>query len=67
MKISKAFPSKYLKTSDLPEGQDVRVVIDDVRLELMEQTGEEKPVVYFRGKDAGLVLNVTNANAIAAV
>lgn len=65
MKISAAFPSKYLKASDLPDGRDVRVVIEDVRMELMEQTGDEKPVCYFQGKDRGLVLNVTNASTIS--
>lgn len=67
MKISTAFPGKYLKAGDLPDGQDVRVVIDDVRMELMEQQNEEKPVCYFLGKDRGLVLNVTNANSISSV
>ena len=67
MRISNAFPSKYLMASDLPDGRDVRVVIDDVRMELMEQQNEEKPVCYFQGKDRGLVLNVTNANTISAV
>jgi hypothetical protein len=32
----------------------------------METIGEdERPVLYFRGKDKGLVLNKTNANTIA--
>ena len=67
MKISSAFPSKYLRACDLPDDPDVRLVIDDVRMELMEQQHEEKPVCYFQGKDRGLVLNVTNANIISAV
>ncbi len=66
MRISSAFPSKYLKATDLPDGRDVRVTIDDVRMELMEQQNEEKPVCFFVGKDRGLVLNRTNADTIAA-
>lgn len=67
MKISDAFPSKFLKAADLPDGRDVRVQIDDVRLETLEQAGEDKPVCYFIGKQKGLVLNATNAAAISAV
>ena len=65
MKISSAFPSKYLKAADLPEGRDVFVKIDDVQMEVMEQQSEEKPVCYFIDKQKGLVLNSTNATAIA--
>lgn len=62
MDINNAFPSKYLKTSDLG-GQPRRVVMDRVEMELL---GEDKrPVVYFKGKDKGLVLNKTNANTIS--
>lgn len=67
MKISDAFPSKYLKAADLPDGRDVRVQVQDVRLETLEQSGDEKPVCYFIGKTRGLVLNSTNATAISAV
>ena len=67
MRISSVFPSRFLKASDLPDGRDVRVVIDDVQMEMMEQQNEEKPVCYFQGKDRGLVLNVTNATTISAV
>jgi hypothetical protein len=54
-----------LKAADLPNGQDVPVKMADVRLEMMEQAREEKPVLYFIGKEKGLVLNVTNANTIS--
>jgi hypothetical protein len=62
MRISAAFPSTYLKAADL-QGQQVTVKID--RVELDEIGGEHKPIVYFQGKQRGLVLNKTNANAIA--
>ena len=65
MKISSAFPSKYLKASDIPEGRDISLKIDEVWMENMEQSKDEKPVLYFIGKDKGLVLNVTNGNTLA--
>jgi len=65
MKISNAFPSEYLRAADL-NGRNVMVVID--RTEMAELGGgDHKPVLYFKGKDKGLVLNKTNANNIATV
>jgi hypothetical protein len=64
MRISAAFPSTYLKAADL-QGRTVPVAID--RVELEEIGGEHKPILYFQGKEKGLVLNKTNANNIAAV
>jgi len=62
MKMSAAFPSKYLKAADL-NGREVTVTIEDCQ---MEKLGEDtRPVLYFRGKDKGLVLNKTNAGMIA--
>ena len=66
MKISSAFPSKFLKASDL-QGKEVRVEIFDVRLEDVSGEGtEEKAVVYFKDKQKGLVLNITNRNRLVA-
>lgn len=62
MRISAAFPSTYLKAADLRE-QQVKVIID--RVELDEIGGEHKPILYFQGKEKGLVLNKTNANVLA--
>lgn len=61
MKIGAAFPGNYLKAADL-QGKRVQVVIE--RVEMEDIGGDTKPVVYFKGKDRGLVLNKTNANAI---
>jgi hypothetical protein len=56
------FPSKYLKASDL-KGQSVVVKVDRVQ---KEKLGEDtKPVIYFQGKQKGMVLNKTNWTAIA--
>ena len=61
MKTSDAFPSNYLKASDL-NGKGVRVTIESVT---MEKLGDDKKLVlHFVGKDKGLVLNKTNASRI---
>ena len=62
MNINSAFPSTYVKASDL-QGRDVTLKIDRV---VMEKVGEDtKPVLYFQGTPKGMVLNKTNANRIA--
>ncbi len=62
MNINAAFPSTYLKAADL-QNRRVNVGIDRVVIE--EVGSEHKPIVYFIGKDRGLVLNKTNGNIIA--
>lgn len=64
MNINDAFPSKYLKASDLKGGEPI-VAIDHVTSEAVGRDREMKAVVYFRGKEKGVVLNKTNANKIA--
>jgi arabinogalactan endo-1,4-beta-galactosidase len=64
MRISAAFPSKYLKAADL-QGKQVKVVMSHVETETMGD--DNRPVLYFQGKEKGLVLNKTNANSISAV
>ncbi len=61
MKIGAAFPGQYLKAADLM-GKRVQVTIESVEME--DIGGETKPVVHFKGKSRGVVLNKTNANAI---
>lgn len=65
MKISEAFPSKYLKAADL-QGRRITATIDQVE---MANIGDDtdKMVVYFVGKEKGFVLNRTNANMIAEI
>jgi arabinogalactan endo-1,4-beta-galactosidase len=62
MRISTAFPSEYLKAADL-QGHNIRVVID--RVEMRDIGGDEKPVLFFQGKEKGVVLNKTNSTNIA--
>jgi len=62
MKINDMFPSKYLKCADL-QGRSVKVTIDRIEVETLGEN--RKPVIYFRGKEKGLVANRTNCNTIA--
>ena len=64
MNIDSAFPSNYLKASDLGDAQPV-VTIERVEVEPIGRNKEIKPVLYFAGKEKGLVLNKTNAKKIA--
>lgn len=64
--IANAFPSKYLKASDLQGGEPV-VTLDHVAFEAVGQDRQQKAVLYFKGKEKGLVLNKTNANKITAL
>lgn len=64
MNINEVFPSKYLKASDL-RGHVVKVKIARVDVEKVGQT-DTKPVLYFQGKDKGLVLNKSKAGILAA-
>ena len=64
MDINQAFPSKYLKASDL-EGQRATVTISSATQE--ELGGDLKVILYFQGKEKGMVLNKTNAYTISAM
>lgn len=62
MRIDTAFPSKYLKASDL-NGRTAVVKIANVRMEEVEK-GKDKPILYFVGKDKGMVLNKATSTTI---
>ena len=68
MLLSQIFPSKYLKAADIGDRQ-VLVTIDAITIEEIDDDDHaiRKPVVYFQGKEKGLVLNITNGKAIAAL
>ena len=66
MNINNAFPSKYIKASDL-NGSAVAVTIHDVKVEQVGRDQDTKPVVYFEGKTKGLVLNRINSKKIAEI
>ena len=61
MKVSQEFPSQYLKASDL-QGREIRLTMDRVEREEIGQ--DKKLVLYFVGKEKGVVLNKTNATTI---
>ncbi len=66
MKISAAFPSNYIKASDLdgePRALQIRTCVPEELGQGNEK--ETKPVLYFQDRQKGLVLNKTNANVIA--
>ena len=66
IKMSAAFPSKYLKAADL-QGQTANVVIERIEMGEMDNADDRKPIVYFKNKQKGLVLNKTNSNKIVSV
>lgn len=68
MDIRSAFPSKYLKAGDL-NGREAIVYVKDVQMEMIGEgsSTDQRPVVYFEGKNKGLALNKTNGNTIAEI
>lgn len=64
--ITDLYPSKYLKSADI-KGREPTVTIRAIEVEeITGQKGKEhKPVLYFEGKEKGMVLNRTNADMIA--
>lgn len=68
MNMKQAFPSNYLKAADIPEDTPVTVRMDRVEMDDVGAKGkkEMKPVLFFIGKEKGLVLNKTNTNTISA-
>ena len=60
MKMGDAFPSAFVKAEQIR--QPVEVTID--RVELHEFDDGKKPVVYFRGKESGVVLNKSRFAAL---
>lgn len=71
MKMSDAFPSRYLKAEDLEEGDLVVTINEAVYEEFSDpktKRVEQKPVLHFQGKDTKpLVLNKTNWKTITQV
>lgn len=64
MNINEAFPSNYIKAADL-QGGSPTVTISHVTSE--EIGDDRKLVLYFQGKEKGMVLNKTNANNVASI
>lgn len=69
MNVNKMFPSKYLKASDLGDATPI-VTIRNIKIESLgadEHEKEDKVVIYFEGKEKGLVCNKTNCNTISGL
>lgn len=69
MDVRKLFDKAYIYAYDL-EGRDVTVEIVKVTGGTLVGTGgktNKKPVVFFRGTEKGLALNITNARVIAGL
>lgn len=62
MRMSQAFPSKFLKSEDIGN-QRWPLTIRAVQMEEVSDN-EQKPIVYFHELEKGLVLNKTNAEMI---
>jgi hypothetical protein len=62
MKVSDAFPSNYLKATDFTDGPAL-LVMDRTEIETIGD--DRKMILYFHGREKGLVCNKTNANTIA--
>lgn len=63
------YDKEFLYSFDL-QGRDVTVVIERVKAGTLTGVGgkkNKKPIVFFRGKEKGLGLNITNARTIAAM
>lgn len=61
--------AKYLKADDLPEKAAVELAIEKVEVETLKNDDGEKDalVVYFSGKERGLVVNATNSRVLEDV
>ena len=69
MDVMRFFPSKYIACSDL-NGQCVSLTIRELKAtELDDDNGSKvtKPVLFFVEAQKGLLLNKTNARAIAGI
>lgn len=65
MKVSEAFPSRFLKAdTDIPK-DGMLVQIKDIDTEMLGD--ERKVIVSFKGLDKALVLNKTNAALLTSI
>ena len=60
MNVNDLYPSKYVKSDDLGN-QRLTLQVAAIKLEEVAENEPAKPVMYFNGKDKGMVLNKTNA------
>lgn len=65
MNINNAFPSKYLKTSDIDKPRVLTIASVEMDSPDPDEPQEEKPVLFFQGAKKGMVLNRGNATMLA--
>lgn len=63
--INELFPSRLFRAKDLNANEDLTLTIKECVVEEVGDSGEQKPVLRFEEDSRGLVLNRTNAEAIA--
>ena len=63
VKMSEAFPSEFLKATDIDGKGDVPVTIARIEIKNFGE-GERKPVLYFVGTKKSLSLNLTNRGSL---
>ena len=63
MKMSTAFPSKYLRAADLQD-RPHSMIMHRVEMDTVADGEDKKPVLYFTKAQKGLVLNKTNSKVI---
>ncbi len=67
LSAGKSSDSKYLKAEHLKDGVEVEMTIDRIVFEPIKRddgTEQQKLVLYFRGRERGLVLNNTNIDVL---
>ncbi len=60
MNVNDLYPSKYIKSDDIGN-QRLQLQVARIKMEEVAENEPAKPVMYFHGKEKGMVLNKTNA------
>ena len=63
------FDREYIGSWDLPRDRDAAVKIRDVKAAVLNngRQSNKKPILYFDGKEKGMVCNKTNAKTVASL
>ena len=61
--FNEMFPSKYLKSADL-KGREVTLTISHIKMEVLGDDEEPKPVLYFNRAKKGFACNKTNGTVL---
>lgn len=67
--INDVFSGRFLKAHEL-KGKSPTVTIDRVEFEQVRNRAgklDTRPIVYFRGKEKGMLFNVTNARSVTQI